>query len=140
MSDASPGANGKKLGAPLYLFRKTGAAQFVILAGLMLAASLSEGVGLLMFVPLTRAVAGGGQPAELIGWFAPLEQMPFPALLVAAVVLVALRAVLVYALNDRSTLGVCRKSAVATGRTGPCLRDSGCGSLGTVTPPGSTGR
>ncbi len=74
------------------------------LAGLlMLASSLTEGIGLLLLVPMTQAVSNDGAQF-LDGW---LPDLSLPALLVIFVGLVCLRSLLVYfAMEQQRLLGL----------------------------------
>lgn len=78
-----------------YLTREIGTGRLAALALLMLAASLTEGIGLLLLVPIAQLVAGDGTQA-LPGWLSGLQAMPLAGLLAAVVLLVALRAGIVF--------------------------------------------
>lgn len=80
--------------------------RLALLGTLMLASSLTEGIGLLLLVPITTIVAGEQAPAALAGWFDPLASLPVGLLLAAVTVLVALRSLLVYLeLDQQAPLG-----------------------------------
>ena len=90
-----------------YLADKVGVAPLVVVGGLMVLASLTEGVGLLLLVPITQIVADqapGGAVQQWGGsWGATLAQVPLALLLAGFVGLIALRAALMYALLVRRT-------------------------------------
>lgn len=80
-----------------------GGGRLTLLGGLMLASSLTEGVGLLLLVPITAIVAGEQAPASLAVWLAPLTSLPVGLLLAAVTVLVGLRSLIVYLVLDQQT-------------------------------------
>lgn len=89
-----------------FLFREIGGRRIALLAVLLLAASLTEGIGLILLVPLTQLVTGGG-PAVGPPWLAELAGNPIEFLLAGFVGLVTLRAGIVYLANEqRRTLGL----------------------------------
>lgn len=92
--------------ALLFLLREIGVRRITLLVLLLLAASLTEGIGLILLVPLTQLVTGGGvaiQPS----WLAELAGIPIETLLAGFVGLVTLRAGIVYLANEqRRTLGL----------------------------------
>lgn len=92
---------GRCLGAVRAVLGMAGTGRVALLASLMIASSLTEGVGLLLLVPITAIVAGEQTPASLSGWLAPLTQLPVGLLLAAITVLVALRALIVYLVLDQ---------------------------------------
>ncbi|TNE28006.1 MAG: ABC transporter ATP-binding protein, partial [Alphaproteobacteria bacterium] len=83
-----------------FLTRQAGHARLAVLAMLMVASSLTEGIGLLLLVPITRLVAGADGGTIEPHWLAPLARLPLGWLLIAVVVLVSLRALIVYASNE----------------------------------------
>lgn len=91
----------------VYLARRIGPRPLAAVGLLMLLASLTEGVGLLLLVPLTQIVAGN-PPAELAGeWSAALARLPLSVLLGGFVLLIAMRATLAYAvLRQRTSLSL----------------------------------
>ncbi|MGQ7829930.1 ATP-binding cassette domain-containing protein [Altererythrobacter sp. Z27] len=83
-----------------------GRRRLVPLALLAAAASLTEGIGLLMLLPVAHLVAGDGT-AELPAWLGWLAGISFPLLLLAVVGLVSLRGLIVFASNEsRRNLGL----------------------------------
>lgn len=92
------------------LAERAGMARLGRLGILMLIASLSEGFGLLMLVPLTQLIAQGAGVAGMPGWAswaAWLGDVTPPILLAIFVGLVSLRALIVYAANEsRRELGL----------------------------------
>lgn len=82
------------------LIVQIGSRKLLILIMLMLIASLTEGVGLLLLVPITLLIIGqvDGGPN---GWLASLADWPPEVLLAGFVALVGARAVIVYAANER---------------------------------------
>ena len=100
-----------------FLARISGRGRLAVLAVLMFAASLTEGIGLLLLVPLTQAVAGGAG-YSVAGL--DLAGLPLALLLAGFAVLVMLRALLVYALRERQRdLGL-----IATRRLRTMCRDA----------------
>ncbi|WP_428027497.1 ATP-binding cassette domain-containing protein [Altererythrobacter sp.] len=83
-----------------FLIRQAGWGRLGLLAALMLAASLTEGVGLIMLVPIIQlATSPAGAPVEP-AWLAPFAELPLGALLAVLVALVGLRALIVFASNE----------------------------------------
>jgi len=73
---------------------------------LMVASSLTEGIGLLMLVPITQLVSGQSAALPGMPWLARIGEAGLEVLLVAAVALVAARALIVYlVLQSRHRLG-----------------------------------
>lgn len=87
------------------LVRMAGLRRLVPLALLTSAASLTEGIGLLLLVPIAHIVAeGSGAMPRWLDWRADAA---FPTLLGAVVALVSLRAFIVFASNEsRRNLGL----------------------------------
>ncbi len=83
-----------------FLIRQAGHARLARLGLLMLASSMTEGIGLLMLVPITQLVTQGDGGAIEPGWLSPLAQVPLGWLLLAVALLVSLRALIVYASNE----------------------------------------
>lgn len=80
--------------------------RLILLGLLMLLSSLTEGIGLLLLVPITAVVAGEGMPHGLGTWFEPLVSLPVGLLLAAVAVLVIFRSLIVYFVLDlQATLG-----------------------------------
>lgn len=85
----------------------TGRARLVWLGLLMIVSSLTEGIGLLLLIPLTSVIAGENSLGALGPWFAPVSGLPVPFLLLALVVLVVFRALLVFmVLQLRTGMGL----------------------------------
>lgn len=82
-----------------FLYREVGMRRLVLLGVLMLAASLTEGIGLLLLVPIAQFVAGDGAQ-DMPKWLASLHDQPLSMLLGAVVALVALRAAIVFVANE----------------------------------------
>lgn len=71
---------------------------------LMAVSSLTEGIGLLLLVPITGVIAGEGAGlGELGRYLAPLQGMPVELLLASVVGLVVFRAVIVYLVLEAKT-------------------------------------
>ena len=83
-----------------FLVGQSGWSRLVALGLLMLASSLTEGIGLLMLVPIVQLVAKDDGGVIQPDWLAPLAQVPLAWLLLSVVLLVSLRAVLVFAGNE----------------------------------------
>ena len=83
-----------------FLVGQSGWSRLVALGLLMLASSLTEGIGLLMLVPIVQLVAQDDGGVIQPDWLAPLAQVPLAWLLLSVVLLVSLRAVLVFAGNE----------------------------------------
>ena len=79
-----------------FLLRLAGGRKLAILGLLMLVSSLTEGLGLLMLVPITQLVAGGPVAGAGRTWLADLAGLPIEVLLCGFVALVTLRAGLVH--------------------------------------------
>jgi ATP-binding cassette subfamily C protein len=90
-------------GAIAFLLRQAGTRSLATVGVLLVVASLTEGIGLLLLVPITQIVAN--QPVEGIGgrWMGALAQTPLPVLLGGFVALIALRAGIMYAVLVRRT-------------------------------------
>ena len=85
----------------------TGTGRLVWIAALMVVSSLTEGIGLLMLVPITGLIAGKGSLGAAAGWLEPVAALPVGLLLAAVVALVIFRAALVYLVLDaRYRLGL----------------------------------
>ncbi len=84
-----------------FLARHAGYARVAGLAVLTFASSLTEGIGLLMLVPVTLVLSGQSAPETLSSWLQPLAQLPPSLLLGTIVFLVGLRAVIVYISNEK---------------------------------------
>ncbi|WP_158637800.1 ATP-binding cassette domain-containing protein [Novosphingobium taihuense] len=78
-----------------------GGRRLALLGSLMLASSLTEGVGLLLLVPITAIVAGEQAPSSMAMWLTPLAGLPVGLLLAAVTVLVGLRSLIVYLVLDQ---------------------------------------
>ena len=73
----------------------------------MVLSSLTEGVGLLLLLPITRIVSGESLGAFSGGWLGYIAQLPAAVVLLAAVVVISLRALIVYlVLEMRRGLGL----------------------------------
>lgn len=84
-----------------------GTSQLVRIGLLMIVSSLTEGVGLLMLVPITALIAGRQSLGVATPWLEPIADWPVGVLLVAVVGLVIFRAALVFMVLDaRSRLGL----------------------------------
>lgn len=83
----------------LQVVRMTGWRSLLGLGALMLVSSLTEGLGLLLLVPITAVIAGEAAPPGMAWLFGPLSRQPVAALLVAAVALVTFRAWIVYSVQ-----------------------------------------
>lgn len=79
-----------------YLVGLVGRRPLVSVAGWMVLASATEGIGLLMLVPLTQVVSGTRLPGIVGEWAAPLANLPLSVLLGGFVALIAMRALIVY--------------------------------------------
>lgn len=91
----------------------TGAPRLVALAFLMILSSLTEGIGLLMLIPITSVIAGENSLGALGEWLAPLSGWPVPILLFAIVALVMFRALLVFlVLQLRASMGLAMTRAM----------------------------
>ncbi len=89
-----------------FLIGAIGGRRLTVLAILLVAASLTEGIGLILLVPLTQLVTGGGAEIEP-NWLRQLAGIQVEMLLAGFVVLVSLRALLVYlASEQRRSLGL----------------------------------
>lgn len=82
------------------VIRMAGWPRLIQLGLLMLASSLTEGIGLLLLVPITAIIAGEQAPEGLATWLAPLSNLPVGLLLAAVTVLVAVRSLIVYLVLD----------------------------------------
>ncbi|MEZ5688153.1 MAG: ABC transporter ATP-binding protein [Caenibius sp.] len=81
--------------------------RLALLAGLMVLASLTEGVGLLLLVPVTAMVAGETGAMEGFAWLTHFTGWPAASLLALVVLVVIVRAVIVFAaMTQRRTLGM----------------------------------
>jgi ATP-binding cassette subfamily C protein len=72
-------------------------------AAWMVIASATEGLGLLLLVPLTQIAAGAPLPGIAGRWSAPLVALPLWQLLCGFVALVGLRAAIMYRVRDERT-------------------------------------
>lgn len=84
-----------------FLWREAGPRHIALLGCLMIASSLSEGVGLLLLVPITHLVTNGGGAGSGPQWLATLAGVRLEWLLLGIVALVGLRSLVVYATNQR---------------------------------------
>ncbi|TNE33776.1 MAG: ABC transporter ATP-binding protein [Alphaproteobacteria bacterium] len=82
------------------LMRQAGHGRLAVLGMLMVASSLTEGIGLVLLVPITRLVAEADDGTIQPEWLAPVAKLPLGWLLIAVVALVSLRALIVYASNE----------------------------------------
>lgn len=90
-----------------FLMTQAGSGRLIVLAILMLISGLTEGVGLLLLVPITQLVAAAEGPPIANPWLADLAELPLAWLLVAFVVLISMRAALVFmTAESRRALGV----------------------------------
>ena len=91
-----------------FLTRHAGKGRLLALLLMMFVASATEGIGLVLLVPITSLVAGGQSMAsDWPDWLRAFADWPLVSLLVAVVVLVSLRAILVFLTNEgRRTLGL----------------------------------
>ena len=83
------------------VIRMAGWTRLILIGLLMLASSLTEGIGLLLLVPITAIVAGEQAPESLASWLAPLSGLPVGLLLAAVTVLVAVRSLIVFLVLDQ---------------------------------------
>lgn len=91
----------------VYLARLVGWRRLAAVGLLQMLASLFEGVGLLLLVPITQVVAGDAGPDALGGWGASLARLPLPILLAGFVALIAARSGLAYAvMRERTALAL----------------------------------
>ena len=67
--------------------------RMVGILALMLLVGLTEGIGLLMLVPMLESLAPTGQPAGAMTRWLPVQMAPLPVLLVLFVLLVAVRVI-----------------------------------------------
>lgn len=94
-------------GALRLLISMSGGGRLIQLGFLMILASLTEGIGLLLLVPITALVAGQADGPESIAWLEPFTQFPAGMLLALAVGVVGLRALIVFAvMSRRRVLGI----------------------------------
>lgn len=85
----------------------TGWARLAWLGLLMVASSMTEGIGLLLLIPLTSVIANESGAGALGSWFGPIASLPVPLLLLVLVVLVVFRALLVFmVLQLRTRMGL----------------------------------
>jgi ATP-binding cassette subfamily C protein len=106
--DAVPGPSG----GLAFLAREVGIRRLAAVGALLLLASLSEGFGLLLLVPIVQVVAGEAPVGLSASWAAALARVPLAALLAGFVALIALRAGLMAAVLDRRSalsLGLTRR-------------------------------
>lgn len=101
MSPERPPPVAARLGTVRAVLAMAGPRRMALLGTLMLASSLTEGIGLILLVPITAIIAGEQAPAALSGWIGPLVQLPVGLLLAAVTALVALRALIVYLVLDQ---------------------------------------
>ncbi|MFM6831684.1 MAG: ATP-binding cassette domain-containing protein [Novosphingobium sp.] len=101
------------LAALRLILRLTGRTRLVWLGVLMIVSSLTEGIGLLILIPITSVIAGENSLGALGKWMAPLAGIPVPVLLLAIVVLVVVRALLVFlVLQLRASMGLAMTRAM----------------------------
>lgn len=81
----------------------TGWARLAWLGLLMVASSMTEGIGLLLLIPLTSVIANESGAGALGSWLGPIASLPVPLLLLVLVVLVVFRALLVFMVLQRRT-------------------------------------
>lgn len=86
-----------------FLAQLAGYRKLVVLAVLMICSSLTEGIGLLLLVPITQSISG-----ESLSWFGGwFSAIPLWVMLVGFVGLICLRSLLTYALiNKQRMLGL----------------------------------
>ncbi len=85
----------------------TGVGRLVWIGVLMIVSSLTEGIGLLMLVPITALIAGNASLGTAAAWLEPIAAWPVGLLLGVVVALVLFRAVLVFMVLDaRYRLGL----------------------------------
>ena len=90
-----------------FLLRESGSRHLAMLAILMIGASLTEGFGLLLLVPITQMVAGEREVPLDPAWLERLVDLPLGLLLIGVVVLVSIRAGVSYLANEaRRSLGL----------------------------------
>ena len=80
-----------------FLLRMAGGGRVVRLGALMVASSATEGLGLLMLVPIAQIVSGSQVPGLSDSWLGMAARQPLEGLLAIFVALVALRAMIVLA-------------------------------------------
>lgn len=106
MSDDASSAALGMMASVRAVIRMAGWPRLIVLGLLMLASSLTEGIGLLLLVPITAIIAGEQAPEGLASWLAPLAGQPVGLLLAAVTVLVAVRSLIVYlVLHQQAKLG-----------------------------------
>lgn len=90
-----------------YIVKSVGAVRLAWVGLLMIASSLTEGIGLLLLVPITGIISGEPSLGAAARLFAPIADWPVSLLLGAVVVLVSFRAYIVYLVLDaRTRLGL----------------------------------
>lgn len=95
----APGGQG--LATVRTVVRMAGWPRLILLGLLMLVSSLTEGIGLLLLVPITAVIAGEKVPQGMGAWFEPLLGFPVGLLLAAIAMLVTFRALVVYLVLDQ---------------------------------------
>jgi ATP-binding cassette subfamily C protein len=102
------GAEGTSTGEKMrFLARVAGKRRLIILFGLMIASSLSEGLGLLMLVPIVHLLTAAPSSGQGEFWLGLFDGWSAPQLLASVVALIALRAVIVFMANEsRRALGL----------------------------------
>jgi len=79
----------------------------VRVAGLMVLASATEGIGLLLLVPMVHLVSGGAAASQTPGWLTHFSAWPLWLLLAGFVALISFRAAIMLAvLNERQSLSL----------------------------------
>lgn len=90
-----------------YLLRLAGYRPLGKVAGLMAVSSATEGIGLLLLVPIVHLVAGGAGLARAPDWLAAFAGLPLWLLLAGFVALIALRAAIMLAVTtERQALSL----------------------------------
>ncbi|MEO5705625.1 MAG: ABC transporter ATP-binding protein [Alteraurantiacibacter sp.] len=86
------------------LLREAPPRETAVLFSLMLAARLTEGVGILLLVPILDSLRGAGEPSQLSGWLGTLlpQGAAIGPLLAVFVVLVMIRSLLVFSQQVQS--------------------------------------
>ena len=104
MSGAKDTTTGENL---RFLARAAGARRLIALGALLIASSLSEGLGLLMLVPIVHLLANSPGAELGASWIQLFDGWSAPQLLVGVVLIVSIRAVIVFAANEsRRALGL----------------------------------
>ena len=124
MSELAPDA-ARGLGPLAFVWRMVPHGSVVLVFAAIVAASLTEGLGIVMLVPLLAIMADGPAPGGIVAHISdaiaavgiPLRIGP---LLLAFVALVALRAALKYAQGMRRGWNSRWSTGCGTGSTAPC--------------------